>query len=155
PGRTPHPRTNPAGHSYGAAPPAAAPLVRHGWAANQSYLFGVDLYNLDFWWEAHEEWEGLWGLEPRGSTVRRYLQGLIQVAAAMIRWEEGNRRGLEGLAGRGLGYLQEVADSCGPRYTGLEVTAFAAAVRELLAAEPPGPGRAPAIWLASGGDPAP
>ncbi|HYF63395.1 MAG TPA: DUF309 domain-containing protein [Herpetosiphonaceae bacterium] len=53
---------------------------------------GVRLFNAGHFWHAHEEWEALW-LRSHG-TQRRFVQGLIQVAAALVHWQRGNPRGL-------------------------------------------------------------
>jgi len=128
-GRTPHPRNDPDGHSYGAPEPGPADrLTTTGWAANEIYCFGFDLYNHGYWWEAHEEWEGLWLLEEEDGPARQFLQGLIQVSAAMAKWEQGNRRGVEGLGSRGLARLRAAAEAGGPVFLGLEVGAL---VRDL------------------------
>ncbi|HEY1017335.1 MAG TPA: DUF309 domain-containing protein [Herpetosiphonaceae bacterium] len=53
---------------------------------------GLELFNAGSFWHAHEEWETLW-LRSAGDD-RRFIQGLIQVAAALVHWERGNPRGL-------------------------------------------------------------
>ena len=55
------------------------------WAEQTSYIHGVDLFNHAFWWEAHEAWEGLWARAQ--GTQRLFLQGLIQLAAALLKHE--------------------------------------------------------------------
>ena len=60
PGRDPHPQRDPAGHSYGEHGPTAVHVDADDWRDNEPYLFGVDLYNHGFLWEAHEAWEGIW-----------------------------------------------------------------------------------------------
>lgn len=56
------------------------------------------------YFEAHEEWEELWHLAsgPRHA----YLQGLIQVAAALHHAQNGNFRGTRKLFSRSLEYLE-------------------------------------------------
>ena len=65
PGRDPHPTRDARGHSFGneEAPPEWLPPER--WRENVEYLFGVDLYNHGFLWEAHEAWESLWHVSKR------------------------------------------------------------------------------------------
>ena len=117
PGETPHPRIHPEGHSYGVAEfPAGECLSAATWWENEVYLFGVDLYNYAYWWEAHEQWEGLWRLAGAKSLCGLYLQGLIQVGAALIKWHQGNRRGAGQLAAKGCGKLERV---CGVVSEGL------------------------------------
>ena len=45
-------------------------------------LQGIGQFNAGYFFEAHETWEALWLPSPR--PVRRFLQGLIQVAAAFV-----------------------------------------------------------------------
>jgi len=62
PGRLPHPISDPPGHSYGLheislgevqqGPVASVSLVS-GWRVSSDYLFGIDLFNHGFCWEAH------------------------------------------------------------------------------------------------------
>ena len=82
PGRMPHPRRDPKGHSFGTPEPKPAYLPPDQWRANESYLFGVDLHNHGYWWESHELWEALWHLTD--GVEGQFLQGLIQISAANI-----------------------------------------------------------------------
>lgn len=54
------------------------------WRRLIPYLYGVDLHNHGFWWEAHEVWEGLWHAAGRTTASGRFVQGLIQIAAAHL-----------------------------------------------------------------------
>lgn len=84
PGRAPHPRRHPDGHLYGAPDIEVAAFDPAQWVFSEVYLYGVDLYNHAYWWESHEQWEALWkaSADPQ---VARFLQGLVQVAAANLR----------------------------------------------------------------------
>lgn len=100
PGRTPHPVRDPRGHSFG-KPERVEVLDPERWPDCETYLFGVDLLNLGYWWEAHEALEGLWRAAGRESEPGRLLQGLIQVAAALLKHSmgsEGPARHLAALA---------------------------------------------------------
>jgi uncharacterized protein len=50
--------------------------------ATRTFREGVAAYQRGDYYEAHEHWEVLWRIEPEGPR-RRFLQGLIQVAAAL------------------------------------------------------------------------
>ncbi|WP_447986225.1 DUF309 domain-containing protein [Nitrospira sp. Nam74] len=84
PGVTPHPRRHPDGHSYGHAEPALSAVAPDQWQTNDAYLYGVDLYNFDFWWECHEVFEGFWR-GARKTEQGCFFQALIQVAAANLK----------------------------------------------------------------------
>ena len=51
------------------------------------YLEGVRLFDEGRYWDAHEAWERAWVRLPKGSDERRFYQGLIQLAAALLHRE--------------------------------------------------------------------
>src|SRR5690606_933206 len=81
---TPHPYRDPRGHSFNRKPPTPKPLNEDRWAECRSYLIGLDLFNLGFYWEAHDEWERLWRSSNPDSMVGKFLKGLVKLAAAGI-----------------------------------------------------------------------
>ena len=85
----PHPARDEAGHSYGVE---RAPRP-------DDFRRGVDLYHAGYLWEAHEAWESLWK-ESHDPVRRDFLQGLIQLAAALIKAHVGRARGAEILRSR-------------------------------------------------------
>src|SRR5688500_11645065 len=89
PGRGPHPVSDPRGHSYNRAPERPAPIDPERWQQSQPYLFGFDLVNRGFYWEAHEVWEGLWHACGRSGPTADLLKGLIQLAAAGVKVRQG------------------------------------------------------------------
>lgn len=91
---------------------------------------GVALFNDARFWEAHEEWEQLW-LTAEGED-RRFLQGLIQLAAAYVHVQKGTFRGGVRLFDAALARL----GASGPRRFGVEVAsamATASVHRERIA----------------------
>ena len=106
PGRTPRP-PEPEGE------PRHVPPER--WREDPAYLFGIDLYHAGYLWEAHEQWEGIWKASA-DDTQRHFLQGLIQLAAALLKLRMGNARGAGKLAARAHAHLAHVR---GERYMGL------------------------------------
>ena len=81
PGAQPHPTADRRGHSYNRPPRFPAASLDGGrWRESPGYLYGCDLYNRGYWWEAHEAWEMIWHLARRSSPERAALQGLIQLA---------------------------------------------------------------------------
>jgi predicted metal-dependent hydrolase len=83
-------------------------LTEKGWRDNEDYLYGVDLFNAEYWWEAHEAWERLWHLEPSGEPVALLLQGLIQLAAARLKESQDELRGAEKLTRAALEKLRSL-----------------------------------------------
>ena len=134
PGRDPHPTRDPGGHSFGhaEAPPPCLPPAR--WRESAPYLWGTDLYNHGYLWEAHEAWEGLWHASKRDRIQALFLQGLIQCAAAWLKIPMQQPQGVARLSALALEKLAEVERASGGRYMGLELGAFRAAVAEFAAA---------------------
>jgi hypothetical protein len=136
PGRDAHPTRDPAGHSYGTPdepPPYVAPA---DWRASPEYLWGVDLYNHGFLWEAHEAWESLWHVAKREPEQASYLQGLIQCAAACLKVRMNQPTGMQRLAALGIEKLDAVARAHHGRYMGLDLDAFLPAMRAFAASSP-------------------
>lgn len=103
--------------------PAGQPLTSANWEINETYLYGADLFNFSYWWEAHEEWEDLW--RRADPLCGLYLQGLIQISAAFIKWHQGNQRGRERLLGKGQDKLLQVRKELGEsHYMGLDLIDF-------------------------------
>ena len=98
PGRTPHPVSDPRGHSFGHAPQTPAAPDADDWTNCRAYLRGLDLFNHGFYWEAHEEWESLWHACGRAGRTADFLKGLIKLAAAGVKVREGRPRGVAGHA---------------------------------------------------------
>jgi hypothetical protein len=106
PRMTPHPRTAADGHSVDTSEPVCEPLTNLNWSQHVTWLFGVDLFNQAYWWEAHEQWEAAWK-QAEGDTAH-LLQGMIQLGAALIKWNLGNDRGREGLWSRSHQHLHQI-----------------------------------------------
>ena len=66
---------------------------------------GCTFFDAGEYFEAHEVWENLWHVAdgPRHS----YLQGLIQIAAALHHAKRENLNGARKLLARALGYLEK------------------------------------------------
>ena len=97
PGAGPHPRRDPAGHSFGAPEPSPPPLGPETWSENETWLYGVDLYNEGFFWESHEQWESLWHAHGRRGETATFLKALIQTAAARIKLQQDYKTGVRRL----------------------------------------------------------
>ncbi len=120
PGVNPHPTENPLGHSYGKKEPVAVLFVPDNWRHTEQYLFGVDLYNYGYWWESHEAFESLWRMAPRGHVSRDYLQGLIKISAAFLKWYSKQQKGLEYLYTGAVHHLIKTGQEY-PVYMGLNI----------------------------------
>ena len=85
PGLHPHPVNSPEGHSYGLEEEEVSKWKSDDWRLNKYYLYGIDLYNYHFYWEAHEAWEGLWLASVKRSSEHMFIQGLIKMGAALLK----------------------------------------------------------------------
>jgi predicted metal-dependent hydrolase len=52
---------------------------------------GIDLFNAGRFFESHEAWEHVW--KRTHGDDKRFYQGLIQAAAAILHAQRGNRKG--------------------------------------------------------------
>ena len=85
PGREPHPVRDPTGHSYHVEP---IPVAAEASLGSDVFLWGLDLFNHGYYWEAHEAWEGLWQVADRDGPLRMLFKGLILLSAAGVKIRE-------------------------------------------------------------------
>jgi hypothetical protein len=126
PGVSPHPHSDPAGHSFGKTVATAVPPDPQRWWDCRPYLHGLDLFNHGFYWEAHEQFEAIWLACGRRGPVADFLKGLIKLAAAGVKYLAGKSEGVrshtrraaalfrslggEAMLGLPLGALQSLAE---------------------------------------------
>ena len=134
-GRFPHPTGDPAGHSFGCAPEHPAAPEPSRWDACRPYLYGIDLFNHGYYWEAHEVWEGLWHACGRAGTTGNFLKGLIHLAAAGVKARERRPQGVQRHAKRAKELFQQTASEVGPghrRYMGLALSELIGFATDLI-----------------------
>lgn len=102
---------------------------------NEEFLFGIDLFNHGFYWEAHEAWEGVWRRCARGTVQHVFLQGLIQITASYLKRVLDEARAADDLLDRGCRRLENLAVERVP-FHGVRVQEFAAACRKSPATAP-------------------
>jgi len=127
PGRQPHPVRDPRGHSFGRAPDTPDPPDPRCWRACPAYLYGVDLFNHGYYWEAHEAWEALWHACGRRGPAGTFFKALIGLAAAGLKVRMGNPRGVRGHAQLAANLFKEIAlgsHADEARYMGLDLHAL-------------------------------
>ncbi len=126
PGMHPHPTNSPEGHSYGEEDEENGKWDSSLWHDNEDYLFGIDLYNYHYYWEAHEAWEGMWIAAVRNSSEHRFLQGLIKCGAALLKirmayYEIQDLIGARNLSKSGISLLNQVGQD---EFMGLDIPNF-------------------------------
>ncbi len=125
PGRAPHPIRDPDGHSYNKPSLQLAPFDPEKWRASEEYLYGIDLFNYGFWWEAHEALEAVWVAAGRRTETGLFLKGLIQISAAHLKWSQGSHEVALRKAEAGLEKMKRIDGIS----LGIDVAAFRDAVR--------------------------
>ncbi|HMP60548.1 MAG TPA: DUF309 domain-containing protein [Gemmatales bacterium] len=109
PGQTPHPESDPRGHSHGQPRVVPPPLEPERWQTSAALARGLALFERGFYWEAHEAWEGLWNAAGRAGPIADLLKGLIHLAAAGVKVREGRLDGVLSHAERARQLFTEVA----------------------------------------------
>jgi hypothetical protein len=110
PGKSPHPYSDPQGHSYQQAAPQPPVPDPTRWDACREYLRGLDLFNHGYYWEAHEAWEALWHACGRHGRLADFFKGLIQLAVAGVKVREGRAQGVRSHAQRAASLFQHVLE---------------------------------------------
>ena len=134
PGIHPHPTNSSDGHSYDDEDEEHEKWDSDLWKDNEDYLFGIDLYNYHYYWEAHEAWEGLWITAVRNSSEHRFLQGLIKCGAALLKIRMANYEiqdliGARNLSKSGMSLLSQVGVDC---FMGLNIPEFLESYNEFV-----------------------
>lgn len=134
PGLHPHPVNSPEGHSYGLEDEEVVKWKSDDWRLNDAYLYGIDLYNYHFYWEAHEAWEALWLSSVRRSSKHMFLQGLIKTGAALLKirmaiFEIQDLIGARTLSKSGMDLLSRVGVS---KFMGLDIDEYLESYSEFI-----------------------
>jgi Domain of unknown function (DUF309) len=109
------------------APPERVPAdwPAASWRRLEPWLYGVDLFNRFYFWEAHEAWESLWITAERETLAALALQGLIQIAAALLKVHAARPTSAFRLSAAGMAKLRHVA-AAAPILFGLDLNDAAA-----------------------------
>ncbi len=95
PVRNPHPKSNPEGHLYGKDELKPNKIDSNSFINSEEYLYGIDLFNHGFYWEAHEVWESLWNAHNREGNIAEFLKALIRLSAAGVKVKQAQERGIK------------------------------------------------------------
>ncbi|QDU62668.1 hypothetical protein Pan216_35350 [Planctomycetes bacterium Pan216] len=143
-GYTPHPIRDPRGHLFG-RPESPVLFDEERWQTSAEYLYGIDLFNHGFYWESHEEWEGIWRQLPNERPAHTFFKGLIKLSAAGVKVREGRPEGVRRHARRSRELFERMSkmlpgDSA--YYLGLNMEGLAI-VASHIASSPPECGSRP------------
>jgi len=93
-------------------------------ALHESLREGIEEFNSERFFEAHEAWEHVW-LASAGAE-KRFLQGIIQIAAAFHHYQRSNWKGACSLLEAGLGRLRDAPSN----HAGIALEALCGAASE-------------------------
>ncbi|MEA3545221.1 MAG: DUF309 domain-containing protein [Thermodesulfobacteriota bacterium] len=128
PFRNAHPFLDEDGHSFGEKLSPPDSFTAENWQSCEDYLYSIDLFNHGFWWEAHERLKYVSIGAGRESEAGQFVQGLIQVAAALLKHFMVEDKGAATLMELGLGNLQKMKGV----YLGIEVSTLVVQVPNCL-----------------------
>lgn len=131
PGKSPHPTRDRQGHSYNKPVEKLSSFNPEDWNSCEIYLYGIDLFNYGYWWEAHEAWEVIWVAAGRHTKTGFFIQGLIQIAAAHLKASQEHHDAASILTLAGLKKLQPLHGY----YLGMDVSKFHSDVKANLSAK--------------------
>jgi len=131
PGKSPHPTRDPEGHSYNKHPEQLASFDPEDWRSCEEYLYGIDLFNHGFWWEAHEALETVWVAAGRRTEAGLFVQGLIQIAVAHLKWLQEFHGPAKRMALAGLDKMRRINGT----YLGIEVGNFRSSIESYFSGE--------------------
>ncbi len=122
PGKNPHPVRDPTGHSYHVGP---IPVAAEASLSSDAFLWGLDLFNHGYYWEAHEAWEGLWQVADRDGPLRMLFKGLILLSAAGLKIRERKNAAAARHAKRSAALFRQLPDRAFERALGMSPAALA------------------------------
>jgi len=135
PGQGMHPRKSPYGSHIPELPTSSIKFGAKTWRDSFRYLYAIDLFNYGYWWEAHEVLEDLWIVTGKETLTGRFIQGLIQICAALLKETQSIHSGALRLAEKGLSKILLRPDV----FLGLDVTRFRDCVESFLSGESSSP----------------
>lgn len=125
PGYSPHPRSHPEGHSFAKKEEKSLSLDPLNWQDSGMYLYGIDLFNYGYYWEAHEAWENLWHAAGREGTTADFLKALIKITAAAVKIRQEQPSGTKEHAGRASKIFKSIKNEMGnEKYAGLNLSSL-------------------------------
>ncbi len=129
PGQGLHPDKDPQGSHIPEIPYSQIKFSFESWQKSEQYLYAIDLFNYQYFWEAHEVLEGLWVEIGRETTAGVFLQGIIQVSAALLKEVQSNHKSALRLADKGLLKLRSKSGV----FLGVRVDSFTEEIESFLA----------------------
>ena len=133
PGQGLHPDKDPQGSHIPKIPSSKTKFSAELWQESEKYLYAIDLFNHQYFWEAHEVLEGLWINIGRETPTGVFVQGIIQISAGLLKEIQSNHKGALRLANKGLLKLSSKSGV----FLGLRIDTFTEKVESFLAGKVP------------------
>lgn len=102
PGQGLHLKRDSKGSHLPEIPSSTIRFAAESWQRSEPYLYAIDLFNYRYFWEAHEVLEGLWFDAGKKTPTGIFVQGIIQISAALLKETQSNHKGALSLADKGL-----------------------------------------------------
>jgi len=131
PFRNLHPFLDRGGHSYGEKLTPPDSFTTENWSESKEYRYCIDLFNHGFWWETHERLKSLSIAAGRETETGQFIQGLIQISAALLKHFMSEDGGARTIAKLGIENLKK-KDGI---YLGIDVATLIQQVEECLKSE--------------------
>ncbi len=128
-----HPFLDSDGHSYGEKLSEPDSFTIDNWQNCADFLYSIDLFNHGFWWEAHERLKFVSLAAGRESETGKFVQGLIQIAAALLKHSMAQPEAATTLAEMGTANIQQMDAT----YLGIETANLIAQVGDCLKSADP------------------
>ncbi|MCY4524555.1 MAG: DUF309 domain-containing protein [Halobacteriovoraceae bacterium] len=119
PGKAVHPLKK-GGHMEKTGDPVVPPMDFNNPGESTAYLYAIDLFNHDFFWESHVWWEALWHRTGRKGIHSDFLKALIKFAAAGVKFRLGQKKAAHGHCLRAVELLQTIEKTY-PSLAGFEL----------------------------------
>jgi hypothetical protein len=93
--------------------------------STDAFLWGLDLFNHGYYWEAHEAWEGLWQVADRDGPLRVLFKGLTLLLAAGGQDSRAQKAAAACHAKRAAALFRQLPDRAFERALGMSPAALA------------------------------
>jgi len=115
-----HPNKNPHIEHIPMLPDTTLKFSAANWQKSERYLYAIDLFNHQYYWEVHEVMEKLWLETDKNSPEGIFLKGIIQLSVALLKNIQSNSIGTLRLTKKALPKLRSQQDV----YLGIDIEPF-------------------------------
>jgi len=128
PGEGLHPHRDPNGFRLPKFSKTDKKFSEFTWQDSKQYLYAIDLFNNRYWWECHEVLEDLWVELNRSGSGGIFLQGIIQVAAGLLKESRCRHQPAVRLIEKGVSKLETQAGV----FLGINIEKFVNSIQDYV-----------------------